>query len=441
MNAPTAPRKRRWLAAGWAAPWLLLLALHAPAAWGQAQCVRPSDAVVRAVMFRADATTDSAVLGRFQPGEQAPLLDAVPGWYQVRMPSGQDAYVSKHWTQPIPCVAPIAGAPLPPWFELHLIDVGTGLAVFVRGRDFALLFDAGSNDDLARGEKNRVLAYLRHVDPQLTRIDHVLLSHPHQDHVLLMPDVLSTYEVGSAWNSGAYNDICSYRALLEAIAIEPGVAYHTATTDNTDETIALSAKCGEPAHDLVLHHAAAISTAPIRLGDGAEMVFLHADGVTHPDLNDNSLVVRLDLGSYRVLLVGDAGGGSRQLPTTPPSADSIEGQLLACCRANLGADVLVVGHHGSKTSSRTAFLDAVHASNYLVSSGPKKYSGTGLPDREVIEELAGRGKVWRTDLNDQACETAMDKIGEVADGRPGGCNNVVMRLEGGEMQVRYDPHP
>jgi competence protein ComEC len=171
------------------------------------------------------------------------------------------------------------------------------------------------------------------------------------------------------------------------------------------------------------------------------MVFLHGDGVTHPDLNDNSLVVRLDLGSYRVLLVGDAGGGSRQLPTTPPSADSIEGQLLACCRANLGADVLVVGHHGSKTSSRTAFLDAVHASNYLVSSGPKKYSGTGLPDHEVIEELARRGKVWRTDLNDQACETAMDKIGEVADGRPGGCNNVVMRLEGGEMQVRYDPHP
>lgn len=421
-------------------PWMLLLAVHSPMASAQSQCVRPSEAVVRAVMFREEPTTESTIIGRFLPGEQVPAIGVSAGWHQVRTPSGQAAYVSKRWTQLVPCALPIAGAPSP-WFEVHAIDVGTGLAVFVRGQDFALLFDAGSNDDLGRGDKNRVLAYLRHVDPRLTRIDHVLLSHPHQDHVLLLPDVVETYEVGSAWNSGAFNDICSYRYLLEAIAEKPGIEYHTATFNSEDETIRLSAKCQESEHDLVLHHATEISNEPIRLGESADMVFLHADGVTHTDVNDNSLVVRLDLGSHRVLLVGDAGGGSRQLPSTPPTADSIEAQLLSCCSDQVAADVLVVGHHGSKTSSRTAFLDAVRASNFLISSGPKKYSGTSLPDHEVIEELSRRGKVWRTDLNDDACTSATDKVGEVEDGRPGGCNNIVVRLEEGGIQVHYDPHP
>jgi competence protein ComEC len=421
---------------------LVMLALgHAPSAWAQSECVGPSEAVVRAVMFRAEPNTRSAILGRFLPDEQAPVIAEVSGWYQVRMATGEAAFVSKRWTRLVACQIPItAGAP-PPAFEIHVIDVGTGLSVFVRGQDFALLFDAGSNDDLAKGSKNRVLAYLRHAAPQLTRIDHVLLSHPHQDHVQLFADVFEAYDIGQAWNSGAYNEICSYRLFLEAIASEANLIYHSATFDHEDEVVELPARCQQPASELVLHHGPRIGTDPIVLGEQAAMVFLHADGETHPDLNDNSLVVRLDLGGQHVLLVGDAGGGSRQDPSASPSDDSIEGQLLACCASQLRADVLVVGHHGSKTSSRTAFLDAIQASDYLVSSGPKKYSGTMLPDREVIDELARRGKVWRTDLNDDTCATATDKIGEQDDGRPGGCNNIVVHLEAGTIQAHYDPHP
>lgn|GEM_PF-3444149 len=55
-----------------------------------------------------------------------------------------------------------------------MIDVGTGLSVFVRRPDFALLYDAGSNDDLAAGANNRVLAYLKAVAPDLHQIDHVM---------------------------------------------------------------------------------------------------------------------------------------------------------------------------------------------------------------------------------------------------------------------------
>jgi len=74
---------------------------------------------------------------------------------------------------------------------MHAIDVGTGLALFVEGADFTLLYDGGSNDDTARGNQNRILAYLKSVRPDLTTLDHVILSHPHKDHVELLPDVLA----------------------------------------------------------------------------------------------------------------------------------------------------------------------------------------------------------------------------------------------------------
>lgn len=107
-----------------------------------------------------------------------------------------------------------------------------------------------------------------------------------------------------------------------------------------------------------------------------------------------------------------------------PTPVSVEGQLLACCTADLAARIMVVGHHGSKTSSRRALLDAVSASVYIVSSGPMKYGSVVLPDQEVISELAARGQVFRTDQNDGACAQNPSKIGPDNDGKPGGCDNI-----------------
>ena len=91
------------------------------------------------------------------------------------------------------------------------------------------------------------------------------------------------------------------------------------------------------------------------------MTFLHADGSKHSSFNENSLVLRLDLGTSKILLMGDAQASGRANPNTPPGAQSLEGILLACCSSELRADVLIVGHHGSKTSSRVKFLNAVGA--------------------------------------------------------------------------------
>ncbi len=54
-----------------------------------------------------------------------------------------------------------------------------------------------------------------------------------------------------------------------------------------------------------------------------------------------------------------------------PSSSSIEGKLLNCCKEDLKSDILVVGHHGSKTSSRKLFLDAIGAKMFILSSDPQ----------------------------------------------------------------------
>jgi hypothetical protein len=100
---------------------------------------------------------------------------------------------------------------------VDVVNVGTGLGVLVRAPDFTLVYDAGSNDDQAVGDDNRMLAFIREVAPTLTTIDHVILSHPHTDHVLLLPDLFANCcEVRHVWDSGRVNDICGYRGFIEA---------------------------------------------------------------------------------------------------------------------------------------------------------------------------------------------------------------------------------
>jgi competence protein ComEC len=169
------------------------------------------------------------------------------------------------------------------------------------------------------------------------------------------------------------------------------------------------------------------------------MTFLHADGSDFgSQFNRNSLVVQLELGGKRILFMGDAEAGGRAAPTTAPKSDSIEGMLLACCTSQLKSDIMIVGHHGSMTSSRKAFLDAVQAGTFVVSSGPTRYGSVVLPDQVVINELTGRGHLFRTDLNDDTCPTQAAKIGPDNDGRAGGCDNVRMSITSGSSEIRAD---
>lgn len=436
----------RGLAARFCRHWLqlsaaLLLLLVVPPQAAFAEQVRASDRVERNVVVRAAPTTQSEPIGALSPGDTLEVInDDIPRWYEVRLPDGRTGYVSKSWT----VLAPDAPTDVSAGgFLIHSIDVGTGLAVLIEGPDFTLLYDGGSNDDLARGPANRLTAYLREVRPNLRRIDHLILSHPHRDHVELLPDVLSAYDVRHVWDSGRYHPICGYRAFLERVAAEPGITYHTALPGNDPHEVELEAReCYEapmPQRTLRIPRQR-IPATPVSLGANARMTFLHADGGRHPSPNENNLVVRVDLGNRRVLLTGDAEGGEREdwADETAPEPGSIEGHLLACCRPALSADILFAGHHGSMTSSRRAFLDAVDADHFVISSGPVRYGRVTLPDEVVVEELDDRGNLWRTDIADAACAANRGKIGPDNDGKAGGCDNVHIAIRpNGQISGSY----
>jgi competence protein ComEC len=335
------------------------------------------------------------------------------------------------WTR-VGTAAEVPPPPPPGTFRLHMIDVGTGLAILVQGSDFAMLFDAGTND---RDEKPlRVVAYLAAAlgpsgddlcveqgaaTPTTRRaIDHVVLSHPHLDHASALDLVIHCYDVAHVWDSGRINPTVFYRELLATIGKAPA-AYHTAASvpDNKQVTV----------KDLTI----TISNwqrfsegDEVRLGERAKFTILHANAKQGGDPNENSIVLALVLGDKRVLLVGDAESGPRKDPTYP--LGDVEEFLVEQHAKDIRADILQVGHHGSITSSRREFLEAVKPSLALVSSGPKTYGGKTLPDREVLEELTRVGAtVLRTDERDGNCPIR-GRIG--GDKGPGGCDTWVITI-------------
>jgi competence protein ComEC len=99
--------------------------------------------------------------------------------------------------------------------------------------------------------------------------------------------------------------------------------------------------------------------------------------------NDNSFVLRISYGRRAVLLVGDAEAEEERL-------------LLESVPEALRADVLKVGHHGSRTSSSPGFLQAVRPSEAIVSVGRR--NRFGHPSPATLAALATQGaRVWRTD--------------------------------------------
>jgi hypothetical protein len=92
-----------------------------------------------------------------RPGEQAELLGSVR--LAPRAAREWLAGLRQQAVDEVIPSSPPAGAP--GTFTIGVVNVGTGSAVLVRGTDFRLVYDAGSNDDAARGPNNRMVAYMK----------------------------------------------------------------------------------------------------------------------------------------------------------------------------------------------------------------------------------------------------------------------------------------
>ncbi len=333
-------------------------------------------------------------------------------------------------------------------YRIHDIDVGTGLSILVQGSTWNLLFDGGSGDDLgnllASGNNNRLLAYLfatlgpsggkecapkgdaawaSYAGGKHVTIHHLFLSHPHLDHGSMLADVLHCYDVNHVWDSGAINDVEFYRQFVQAVADEPAVSYHTAAPVPANRTLTIAGK------SIVVPSNVSWSqfddSVRVKLDDNAAFAILNADGTAHADANQNSIVARVDLGSTSLLLVGDAESGARRDPSNP--VGDVELRLMTRHKKEIDVDILQVGHHGSSTSSRSAFIDAISPTIALIGVGPKQYASVVFPEKPVIDLLTQRKvKILRTDVNDGKCPVA-DKIGLDTAG-PAGCDTQVIDI-------------
>jgi len=191
----------------------------------------------------------------------------------------------------------------------------------------------------------------------LSSLDLIVITHPHSDHFGGATEVLRRYSVDELWLPDISEELtptnAAYYKFLEA-ADKNGCRV---TTKSKAETLKLS------------------KDSSISIVDGF---------VDMPkDLNDASLCLRIDIGEASFLVTGDG-------------ESDLEATLLER-NANIDADILIAGHHGSNTSSGQRFLNAVTPTASAISAG--RDNDYGHPHPDAVSRLAAFGNIYRTDIN------------------------------------------
>ena len=243
--------------------------------------------------------------------------------------------------------------------RLHVwvLDVGQGDAILVRTpRGHTALIDGGPGATPLLNEMGEHLPFWQR------DLDLMVLTHPHQDHVMGLIEVLDRYDVDQVVQTeftatGSLED-----QWLHAVKSEGALIHYPMPS----ETISFE---GEPEIEMRV-------LGPSRPQD---------PGSKHNDvINNASVVLRLSYGKHDILLAGDAQEAAEAEMSRLPE--------------ELASEVLKVGHHGSNTSSTPRFVERVRPQVAIISVGAEnKY---GHPSNETLQTLQEAGAaVYRTDLN------------------------------------------
>jgi competence protein ComEC len=267
---------------------------------------------------------------------------------RLRVPSGSLAAAFFLWL----AVRPGPSGP-DRGFSLEALDVGQGDALLLRWNGHALLVDGGGPFDQEARDFGRTRLLPKLLDRGVTRLDAVVLTHPHPDHALGLFTILEELPVGRLWVFAA-DDESGFHAALRGLARRRGIPCEALENGSRD----LSG-----ARLTVLQ-----SGGPLRKRDG---------------VNEQSIVALFEKDGRRALLTGDAGSAS-------------EDDLLRA-GAIPPVDLLKVGHHGSRTSTSAALLAAACPRLAVVSCG--RENRFGHPAAETVARLSSRRiRLFRTDL-------------------------------------------
>lgn len=229
---------------------------------------------------------------------------------------------------------------------VHYIDVGQGDSVFIQlPNGETSLIDGGP-----RSSSSVVVDYLK--DMKVEKIDYLIATHPHEDHIGGLPEVIKNYEIGAVYMPDRVANTTIFERLLKEIK----------------------------AKDLKIN----IPESGEFLIDNGDFKYqiLAPNKEKYNNTNDYSIVSKLTFKDKSFLFTGDAEKTSEK--------EIIEKNY------DLTSDVLKIGHHGSSTSTTDEFLEKVDPDYGVISlAKDNKY---GHPHVETIEKLNKKGiSILRTD--------------------------------------------
>lgn len=229
--------------------------------------------------------------------------------------------------------------------KVHYLDVGQGDSIFIElPNNETMLIDAAESY-----QSENIINYLKNLNYQ--KIDYVIGTHPHTDHIGGLKDIINTFEIGKIYMPKVVSTTKTYESLLMTIK---------------DKNLKINtAKAGTSIIDI----------------DTLKINILAPNNSTYTELNNYSVVTKITYGSTKFLFMGDAEKLS-------------ENEI----KENVTADVIKIGHHGSNTSSSIDFIKKVNAKYGIISVGlNNKYN---LPKEEIITNWENSGtKIYLTSIN------------------------------------------
>lgn len=229
--------------------------------------------------------------------------------------------------------------------KVHYLDVGQGDSIFIElPNNETMLIDAAESY-----QSEKIINYLKNLNYQ--KIDYVIGTHPHTDHIGGLKDIINTFEIGKIYMPKVVSTTKTYESLLMTIK---------------DKNLKINtAKAGTSIIDT----------------DALKINILAPNNSTYTELNNYSVVTKITYGTTKFLFMGDAEKLS-------------ENEI----KEDVTADVIKIGHHGSNTSSSINFIKKVNAKYGIISVGlNNKYN---LPKEEIITNWENYGtKIYLTSIN------------------------------------------
>jgi len=229
--------------------------------------------------------------------------------------------------------------------KVHYLDVGQGDSIFIElPNNETMLIDAAESY-----QSEKIINYLKNLNYQ--KIDYVIGTHPHTDHIGGLKDIINTFEIGKIYMPKVVSTTKTYESLLMTI--------------KDKNLIINTAKAGTSIIDT----------------DALKINILAPNNSTYTELNNYSVVTKITYGTTKFLFMGDAEKLS-------------ENEI----KEDVTADVIKIGHHGSNTSSSIDFIKKVNAKYGIISVGlNNKYN---LPKEETITNWENSGtKIYLTSIN------------------------------------------